>query len=221
MNQTSINAAIKVPAAAPLRIYKTVVKRVVDLVLAFALLPVFLPIIVGLCIVVRRDGGRGFFGHTRVGKDGREFKCWKIRTMVVDSEERLKAILESDPEARDEWEKDRKLRNDPRVTKLGSFLRRSSLDELPQLFNVIKGEMSLVGPRPVPRSELALYGSRSDTYLAIRPGVTGLWQVSGRNEVTYDERISMDVQYLRDLSFTNDFKILVKTAGVVLKKTGC
>ncbi len=141
--------------------------------------------------------------------------------MVTDAQERLDALLESDPNARAEWDRDRKLRNDPRVTRIGNFLRKSSLDELPQIFNVLKGEMSLVGPRPVTESELERYGTQQGVYLAMRPGVTGLWQVSGRNEVTYGERVSMDSTYYNSVSLGTDLRILAKTADAVLSKTGC
>ncbi|WP_299684353.1 sugar transferase [uncultured Tateyamaria sp.] len=206
-------------SAAPL--YPSVFKRLFDVILSVILLPILLPIIAVLYIVVRSDGGPGFFGHSRVGRNGRSFKCWKVRTMVTDAQERLDALLESDPNARAEWDRDRKLRNDPRVTRIGNFLRKSSLDELPQIFNVLKGEMSLVGPRPVTESELERYGTQQGVYLAMRPGVTGLWQVSGRNEVTYGERVSMDSTYYNSVSLGTDLRILAKTADAVLSKTGC
>ncbi|MEL7280466.1 MAG: sugar transferase [Pseudomonadota bacterium] len=195
-------------------------KRPLDVFLSVMLLPILLPIIAVLGIALRFSGGPAFFGHTRVGKDGRTFKCWKLRTMVMDAEERLQELLERDPAARTEWERDRKLRDDPRVTPLGSFLRRTSLDELPQIFNVLKGDMSLVGPRPVTTDELERYGSHKQAYLAMRPGVTGLWQVSGRNDVSYPERVAMDNNYYHAVSLTTDMRILVKTTSVVLRRTG-
>lgn len=153
-------------------LYKTVLKRVLDIALSILLLPILLPVLAVLCVLVMRDGGPGLFGHARVGRNGKVFKCWKVRTMVTDAQARLDALLESDPQAREEWDRDRKLRNDPRITRLGAFLRQSSLDELPQIFNVLKGEMSLVGPRPVTAPELDRYGGGKSAYLALRPGVT-------------------------------------------------
>ncbi|MBW6416939.1 sugar transferase [Celeribacter sp. PS-C1] len=196
-------------------------KRVFDILLALMLLPMIAPLVLVLCVMVCRDGGSGLFGHARVGKGGKIFKCWKIRTMVPDAQERLEALLKSDPAARAEWEKDRKLRNDPRVTPLGDFLRKSSLDELPQLWNVLKGEMSLIGPRPVTEPELVMYGKDAAIYAALRPGVTGLWQVSGRNDVSYKERVELDVRYHKKMSFLLDMEILFRTAKSVVSRTGC
>ena len=154
--------------------YAGSMKRLFDVVLSLLLLPMIVPIVAILYVLVRRDGGAGFFGHARVGKDGKVFKCWKIRSMVPDAQERLEHLLATDPAARAEWERDRKLRNDPRVTRFGNFLRKSSLDELPQIWNVLRGEMSLIGPRPVTASELDRYGAQAWVYEALRPGVTGL-----------------------------------------------
>ncbi|WP_254869874.1 sugar transferase [Celeribacter sp. HF31] len=202
-------------------IYAGAMKRLFDIVLSLLLLPMIAPLVLLLCLMVCRDGGPGFFGHARVGKGGKTFKCWKIRTMVTDSQERLEALLKSDPAARAEWEQDRKLRNDPRVTPLGNFLRKSSLDELPQLWNVLKGEMSLIGPRPVTEPELVMYGKDAAIYEALRPGVTGLWQVSGRNDVSYKERVELDVRYHNKMSFMLDMEILFRTAKSVVSRTGC
>ncbi|MCT4554241.1 MAG: sugar transferase [Pelagimonas sp.] len=195
-------------------------KRALDLTLALLLVPVLAPVVLVLALLVRRDGGDALFGHRRIGRNGKVFKCWKIRTMVPNAERRLLAYLRENPEAAAEWARDHKLENDPRITKLGNFLRRSSLDELPQLWNVIKGEMSLVGPRPIVRSELHKYGTARAAYLAMKPGVTGLWQVSGRNDVSYDERIAMDLTYADSMSMTGDLGIIAKTAGAVLDRTG-
>ncbi|MDF3418562.1 sugar transferase [Sulfitobacter sp. KE29] len=191
-----------------------------DLGLGLMLLPVLLPVILVLCTLVAMDGGLPIFGHRRIGKGGREFRCWKIRTMVVDAEERLKKHLADNPEAAAEWEQNFKLENDPRITRMGRFLRKSSLDELPQLFNVFRGEMSFVGPRPVVRDELLRYGLHQQVYMSMRPGVTGLWQVSGRNDVAYDQRVSMDVQYAREVSLVQDARIVAKTVTSVLSLTG-
>ncbi|MEP2683898.1 MAG: sugar transferase [Sulfitobacter sp.] len=195
-------------------------KALFDLGLGLMLLPVLLPVILVLCVLVAMDGGLPIFGHKRIGKDGREFRCWKIRTMVVDAQERLKKHLADNPEAAAEWQQNFKLENDPRITRIGRFLRKSSLDELPQLFNVFRGEMSFVGPRPVVRDELLRYGLHQQVYMSMRPGVTGLWQVSGRNDVAYDQRVSMDVQYAREVSLTEDVRIVAKTVSSVLSLTG-
>ena len=195
-------------------------KRALDLTIALLLVPLIAPVVLVLALMVRRDGGAALFGHRRSGRNGKAFKCWKIRTMVPDAERRLLAYLRENPEAAAEWARDHKLENDPRITRLGNFLRRSSLDELPQLWNVIRGEMSLVGPRPIVRSELHKYGRARGAYLAMKPGVTGLWQVSGRNDVSYDERIAMDLRYADSMSMGSDLMIIAKTAGAVLDRTG-
>lgn len=195
-------------------------KRVIDLALAILILPAVLPIIAVLYLLTRRDGGAGFFGHVRVGKDNKEFRCWKIRTMVVDAETALNTYLEANPEAKAEWERDFKLTDDPRVTRLGRILRETSLDELPQIWNVLKGEMSFVGPRPVTRTEMAKYQGYEWCYLSVKPGITGLWQVSGRNDVDYAERVQMDMQYINSQSTMGDMNIILRTAGAVLNRTG-
>jgi Undecaprenyl-phosphate galactose phosphotransferase WbaP len=219
-NDRRISGGNPGPSALQIAQYRGGAKRVVDLILSVLMLPILLPVIGILYIVVRVDGGPGFFGHRRVGRNGKTFRCWKVRTMVTDAQERLEELLKNDPEARAEWERDRKLRNDPRVTRLGNFLRKTSLDELPQIWNVLKGEMSLIGPRPVTEPELDMYGGKKWAYLAVRPGITGLWQVSGRNDVSYDERVQLDVDYYNGLSFPSDMRILVLTVGAVLGKTG-
>lgn len=201
--------------------YRGALKRMVDIGLALLMLPIIIPIVAVLYLPVRREGGPGFFGHARIGRDGAVFRCWKIRTMVPDAQARLEALLASDPAARAEWERDRKLRNDPRVTRLGNFLRRTSLDELPQIWNVLKGDMSLIGPRPVTAEELERYDYHVWAYLAMRPGITGLWQVSGRNDLSYAERVQLDVSYCQSVSFGTDMRILARTAGAVLQRTGC
>jgi exopolysaccharide production protein ExoY len=168
----------------------------------------------------RRDGLPVFFGHYRVGLDGKLFRCLKFRTMYRESEQMLADLLRDDPVARAEWQKDQKLTNDPRITPLGHFLRRTSLDELPQLFNVLRGEMSLVGPRPITVAELTRYGRVRWHYLSVRPGMTGLWQVSGRNNTSYDERVALDRHYVEARSLWMDVSILVRTVGVVVARDG-
>ncbi|OBY26487.1 sugar transferase [Leisingera sp. JC1] len=210
----------RLPAQAPASFYARAGKRVFDTGFALLLLPVLAPVILFLWILARRDGGPGFFGHTRVGRDGKPFKCWKVRSMVADAEARLQAHLDADPAAAAEWERDHKLANDPRISRLGHVLRKTSLDELPQIWNVLKGEMSFVGPRPIVTRELAKYGSSAPAYLAQTPGITGLWQVSGRNDISYRERVALDVDYLSRRSFAADLKIIARTGLAVLGATG-
>ncbi|HCN8764897.1 TPA: sugar transferase, partial [Escherichia coli] len=156
----------------------------------------------------------------RIGKGGKIFKCLKFRSMVTNSKEVLEDLLSKDIQAKQEWEATFKLKNDPRITKIGHFLRRTSLDELPQLFNVLKGEMSLVGPRPIITAELEKYNDEVAYYLLSKPGMTGLWQVSGRSDVDYETRVYLDTWYVKNWSMWNDIAILFKTIGVVLKKDG-
>jgi lipopolysaccharide/colanic/teichoic acid biosynthesis glycosyltransferase len=171
-------------------------------------------------LIWKRDGAPVLFAHYRVGAKGKLFRCLKFRSMLRDSERVLAELLRADPQARAEWARDQKLANDPRITPVGHFLRKSSLDELPQLINVLRGEMSLVGPRPITVSELTRYGHVRWHYLSVRPGMTGLWQVSGRNLTTYDERVALDRRYVEQRSLIGDAKILVKTVRVVLLREG-
>lgn len=191
-------------------------KRVVDVVGAVALALVFSPLILGIAVWIRSSSSPAIYGHRRVGQNGRLFQCLKFRTMVPDAERVLKELLEQSPALKAEWMRDHKLRNDPRVTQLGAFLRRTSLDELPQLWNVFRGEMSLVGPRPVVWDELSKYGRRVTTYLAAKPGITGLWQVNGRSDTSYRRRVAMDVYYARNHSLLLDAQILLQTTRVVV-----
>jgi len=197
-----------------------ILKRTFDVVVSSLILLMLSPILLVLALLVMKDKGSPIYGHTRIGKDGKPFKCLKFRSMVMNSQEVLQELLRTSPEARAEWDKDFKLRNDPRITKVGAFLRKSSLDELPQLFNVLKGEMSLVGPRPVIDEELERYGENKDYYLMAKPGMTGLWQVSGRNDVDYDTRVYFDAWYVKNWSLWNDIAIMFKTIGVVTKRSG-
>ncbi len=187
-------------------------------VLALAFLAPLM-LIVALAVYMQ-DGGPVIFAHRRVGRDGKTFRCLKFRSMAIDAERRLAEVLAQDPDARAEWDRDHKLRNDPRVTKLGDFLRRTSLDELPQLFNVLIGEMSLVGPRPIVDAEIGKYGRHFKHYCAVKPGITGLWQVSGRNDTTYQARVAMDCLYARSRSVGLDLAVLVKTVPAVLLRRG-
>ncbi|MEL0435769.1 sugar transferase [Phycobacter sp. K97] len=194
-------------------------KRCLDLVLTLLSLPVILPV-VGFCaLALLLEGGNPFYTQERLGRNGKRFRILKLRTMVPDADARLAMYLEKDPAMRHEWETTQKLKHDPRITRVGRLLRMTSLDELPQLWNVIRGDMSLVGPRPMMTDQLPLYGDPGD-YFALRPGLTGLWQVSARNETTFAFRAALDSDYRRDLGFGNDLGLIVRTFGVVLRGTG-
>ena len=198
-----------------------ILKTGLDRVGALLGLVVLSPVLIAIALVLAATQGAPiFFRHARVGKDGRTFGCLKFRTMVPQAPQILQKILESDPIARAEWETSYKLSNDPRVTPFGRFLRKTSLDELPQLWNVLVGDMSLVGPRPVTAQEGQLYGAHFSTYKAVRPGVTGLWQVSGRSDISYADRVALDVAYVRSVSFVQDLRILLLTVYAVLARKG-
>jgi|HigsolmetaAR201D_1030396.scaffolds.fasta_scaffold00842_7 Sugar transferases involved in lipopolysaccharide synthesis len=190
-------------------------KRAFDIVGAVALLLVFSPLMLVISLLLWMEGGSVIYRHRRVGRNGRMFDCLKFRTMVPNADQVLRELLEKRPELRAEWIRDHKLRDDPRVTAVGRFLRRTSLDELPQLWNVLRGEMSLVGPRPVVREELMRYGRNAAFYLSVKPGLTGLWQVTGRNDVSYRRRVVLDVYYIRKQNLLLDCYILFKTPSVV------
>ncbi len=212
--------AIRAPAL-PRSSLSAAAKRALDVAGALALLIALAPVFLVIALLVRRDGGPVFFAHTRVGRGGTQFGCLKFRSMVTDSEARLRAHLAADPAGRLEWEATRKLKDDPRVTAIGRFLRATSLDELPQVFNVLRGEMSLVGPRPVQQAELErFYGAAAAYYMAVRPGITGLWQVSGRSETSYAQRVALDVAYVATGSFWQDVRILLRTPVAVLSRKG-
>lgn len=196
------------------------IKRACDIGLATIALVAASPFALCVAIAVTASGGRPFYGHRRVGRHGRDFDCLKFRSMAVDADRRLADLLESDAGAREEWEATRKLRDDPRVTRLGRFLRTTGLDEIPQLWNILRGDMSFVGPRPVTRDELPLYGEESDAYLDVRPGLTGLWQASGRSDVGYARRVALDAWYVRNWSPWLDLVILCKTVPAVLARRG-
>lgn len=203
------------------RLRDPVSKRVFDRIVAALLLVFFAPFLILVAAALLVTEGRPiFFGHTRVGRGGHPFRCLKFRTMVPDAESRLQHLLASDPVARREWDETHKLSADPRVSCIGHFLRRTSLDELPQLFNVLRGEMSLVGPRPIVEDESVHYGQRFADYLSVRPGLTGVWQVSGRSTTTYAQRVEIDVAYVRNRSFRGDLWVLCRTVRVVLVREG-
>lgn len=196
-------------------------KRAVDLICAILMLIVLSPVmlVVALCVYIG-DPGPVLFRQKRIGLDGELFNCYKFRTMSTDAEARLDALLASDPAAKREWERDHKLRNDPRITGIGKFLRKSSLDELPQLWSVVRGDMSLVGPRPIVEKEATRYGRYIQHYCAVRPGLTGLWQISGRNDVSYRRRVAYDVLYVRKAGVTDNIRILAMTVPSVLASRG-
>lgn len=179
------------------------------------------PILLVIAIWIYKDSpGPVIFKHIRIGKDGKPFPCYKFRSMCVDAKEKLEELLANDEEARVEWERDFKLKNDPRITKSGAFLRKTSLDELPQIFNVLRGEMSLVGPRPIIQEELERYGEQIADYLMVKPGITGMWQVSGRNDIDYSERVALDSWYVRNWSVWLDIMLLWRTVKVVALRKG-
>ncbi|AUI67109.1 MULTISPECIES: undecaprenyl-phosphate galactose phosphotransferase WbaP [Glaesserella] len=197
-----------------------IIKRLVDIFLSLVFIILLSPVLVTIFCLIKKDGGPAIYGHSRIGQNGKIFKCLKFRSMVINSEQILSELLENNEEARREWERDFKLKIDPRITPVGRFLRQSSLDELPQLFNVLVGQMSLVGPRPVVKEELAYYQEDVDYYLMAKPGMTGLWQVSGRNNVDYETRVYFDSWYVKNWSLWNDIAILFKTINAVLRKNG-
>lgn len=199
-------------------LYRNAGKRALDITVCLLSAPFVLTIVGILALIVARDGGKPFYTQSRVGQNGRIYRMWKLRSMVPNADQKLEAYLASNPEAREEWDRDQKLKNDPRITSFGHFLRRASLDELPQLWNVLRGDMSLVGPRPMMTSQRELYPGRD--YYDLRPGITGSWQVSKRNESTFADRAAFDSSYNKKLSFREDLRILVATVRVVLNATG-
>lgn len=197
-----------------------IIKRTFDIIGSLSIIIVLSPALIYISRKVKKDGGPAIYGHERIGKGGKPFKCLKFKSMVINSKEVLEELLSTNSDAKEEWDATFKLKDDPRITKIGGFLRRTSLDELPQLFNVLKGEMSLVGPRPIITAELERYNDEVDYYLLSKPGMTGLWQVSGRSDVDYETRVYLDAWYVKNWSMWNDIAILFKTIGVVLKKDG-
>jgi exopolysaccharide production protein ExoY len=196
-------------------------KRLLDIVVASAALVFLLPMLSVLVIVLLVMQGRPIFiRHNRIGRGGASFPCFKFRSMVTGADVVLREYLSKNSAAAAEWLETHKLKDDPRITPLGRFLRKSSVDELPQLLNVIRGEMSLVGPRPIVRDEMVRYGAHIEDYVQVRPGLTGLWQVSGRSDVSYQHRVHLDVRYVREQSFWRDIVIMVKTIPALLKSSG-
>lgn len=195
-------------------------KRSFDILGAISIALVFLPVMIVVGIIIRLSGQPVVFSHQRIGKGRKLFSCHKFRTMRPDAERVLQELIRSDPEVLREWRESHKLHDDPRITKFGEFLRKSSMDELPQLWNVLKGDMSLVGPRPIVEDELERYGNKAGAYLSVRPGMTGLWQIMGRSNVKYSRRVSLDTWYVRKQNVFFDAYILIRTAVVVLKRVG-
>ncbi|HWF07889.1 MAG TPA: undecaprenyl-phosphate galactose phosphotransferase WbaP [Bryobacteraceae bacterium] len=200
---------------------RQLVKRIIDLVLTIAIGVVLAPVLLLVALAIRLDSpGPIIYGQRRIGRGGRDFKAWKFRSMVANADEILRVYLDENPELRAEWDATHKLKDDPRVTKLGRFLRRTSLDEFPQLWNVLTGEMSLVGPRPIVRDEIRHYGMDFETYTYVQSGLTGLWQVSGRSETSYEQRVDFDRFYVQNWSVWLDLCILFRTIGTVLSRAG-
>lgn len=214
--ETLVDAAFT--KSEPKSLYRNHLKRGGDILLVLlAAIPVAL--VMGVCaLLIARDGGSPFYSQTRVGQFGKTFKMWKLRSMVTNADEALEEHLAENPAARAEWNRDQKLRNDPRITKVGAILRKTSLDELPQLWNVLIGDMSLVGPRPMMVDQQALYPGSA--YYALRPGLTGFWQVSARNESSFAERAHYDAEYLSKVTLAQDVSVMWKTVSVVTKGTG-
>lgn len=209
------------PAPRPLQTPESRILQVIDVSFAFVLLIALSPLLLLLALTIwATDGGTPFYGHRRYGKGGRTFLCYKFRSMALDSDARLARLLAADPAARAEWHRDHKLRRDPRVTTIGRFIRKTSLDELPQLFNILRGEMSLVGPRPIVAAEVRRYGRRFVDYCSVRPGITGIWQISGRNDTGYRRRVAMDSLMAKRMSPQLYARVLIGTARSVVTGNG-
>lgn len=203
---------------APTGVYANFFKRLFDVAAILMAAPIILPIVGILALLIKRDGGPAFYSQPRIGRNGAEFTCWKLRSMVSDADARLRDHLENNPTAKLEWDVNQKLRNDPRITAVGKFIRKTSLDELPQLFNVLLGDMSIVGPRPFLPDQKDLY--KGHAYYTMRPGLTGLWQVSDRNDSSFAERTIYDNQYAQKLTLRTDAAIVLRTVGAVVRGTG-
>ncbi len=203
---------------APTGVYANFFKRILDVTAIILAAPIIVPIVCIFVLLIKRDGGPAFYSQERIGKNGKIFTCWKLRSMIENADEILVEYLENNPSAKLEWDVNQKLRNDPRITRLGRFIRKTSIDELPQLLNIVKGEMSIVGPRPFLPNQKDLY--KGHAYYTVRPGLTGLWQVSDRNETSFAERTIFDNRYAQDLTFRNDVMIVLRTFGAVVRGTG-
>ncbi|MFU8777547.1 MAG: sugar transferase [Roseovarius sp.] len=202
-----------------IKVYANFFKRVLDTIVVLLAAPAAVTVVAVLCVLIARDGAAPFYAQDRVGKNGRIFRMWKLRSMVVNADAQLEACLASNPARRAEWDAHQKLRHDPRITPIGRLIRKTSLDEVPQLWNVLIGDMSIVGPRPMMPDQKALYPGTG--YYALRPGITGYWQISVRNESSFAERAQFDTKYLRELSLWTDLRVMMCTFRVVLRGTGC
>jgi len=199
-----------------------VLKRIFDILFSLSILFLFTPLYFFIALAIRLTSkGPIVYAHQRIGRGGKKFGCYKFRTMFPDADIKLKNILDANPELKEEWESTYKLKNDPRVTPIGAFLRKTSLDEFPQFWNVLKGDLSVVGPRPVIQDEiLKYYGDKAAKVLSIRPGLTGLWQVSGRSNTSYKSRVLLDEEYINNQSFVLDLKLVLKTIPAMLSSKG-
>ncbi|RFP88081.1 sugar transferase [Rhodobacteraceae bacterium 63075] len=200
-------------------VYRNRFKRMLDILIVLIAAPAALLILLPLMALIALDGRPPIYSQLRIGKNGRAFRMFKLRTMVADADQILEAYLAQNPEARAEWDERQKLNHDPRITLFGAILRKSSLDELPQLLNVLLGQMAIVGPRPMMVGQQSLYPGRA--YYEMRPGITGYWQIAERNETSFPQRAEYDAAYFRDLSFMTDARVIAKTVRVVLHGTGC
>jgi exopolysaccharide production protein ExoY len=209
-----------VPGASPQRLglYRDFLKRSLDVLVVLVTAPFVLPLVLLLGLLISRDGGSAFYCQDRIGRGGKVFRLWKLRSMVMDADRKLEHYLAGNPAARAEWDEHQKLKDDPRITALGRLIRKTSLDELPQLWNVLTGDMSLVGPRPMLPSQARLYPGRA--YYRLRPGLTGFWQISDRNHTSFAARAAYDTQYARRLSLLTDLLVLIATVWVVIRGTG-
>lgn len=221
-SETAVSSTPARLVSGPQQLFRyRVIKRFLDVLLVVLASPLLVPLFLVVAATVRLSSpGPVLFSHRRIRKHGAFFTMWKFRTMCQDSAQVLEDYLAKNPVARAEWRETHKLRHDPRVTRVGIFLRRFSLDELPQFWNVLEGTMSLVGPRPIVAAEVEKYGEYFVEYCKVKPGITGLWQVSGRSEVTYEERVQLDCKYVRDWSLGNDLKILSRTTFSVVNQDG-
>ena len=212
--------SVAIPQAVRLPALALAGKRLLDIVCSLVLLVLVSPLLLAAAIAVACSGGPVLFAQQRLGLNGRVFNCYKFRSMVVDADAALEQLLERDPEARAEWARAQKLTHDPRITRVGAILRKTSIDELPQLWNVLRGDMSLVGPRPIMPHQLGRYGRSAKWYMAMRPGITGLWQVTARGDANFSRRVSLDCSYVRRYRFLLDLVLLVRTVSVVISGRG-
>lgn len=199
------------------------IKRIIDIIAGLVGTVLLIPITIGIWIarkILKEDDGPIFYDQLRIGKNGKHFKLYKYRSMVIGADEKLKEYLDKNEEAKIEFEKNQKLRNDPRITKLGNFIRKTSIDEFPQFINILKGDMSLVGPRPIVDREVKLFGNKMKTVHSVRPGLTGYWAANGRSDTSYEERVEMEAYYAENFSLLLDIKIIIKTIKAVFEKEG-